>query len=117
LYKLNTWIINSLVFNDSLAIAPLAIRYVVEFLCAQYAHVFGSVLSGVAAGYSVLDILIDPTPDTSLMDLAVIQVLLEKSLGMPVDMFMSRFAGKFCSIVPSYPMPVRPIQRAFPDSK
>jgi uncharacterized protein len=48
-------------------------------------RVFGSVLSGEDDETSDLDLLIDPTPDTSLMDLARIQNRLEDLLGVQVD--------------------------------
>ena len=49
-----------------------AIRRVVESHRARNARVFGSVLHGQDTGSSDLDILIDPTPETTLMDLAAI---------------------------------------------
>lgn len=49
------------------------------------ARVFGSVLHGQDTDESDLDILIDIRPDTSLMDVARIQVELEMLLGVPVD--------------------------------
>jgi uncharacterized protein len=63
----------------------IAIRGVVESHRARNARVFGSALSGKDVDGSDLDILIDPTPETSLMDVAAIQVELEKLLGVPVD--------------------------------
>jgi hypothetical protein len=48
-------------------------------------RVFGSALNGDDDETSDLDILIDPTPDTSLMDLARIQNSLEDLLGVQVD--------------------------------
>ena len=52
---------------------------------ALNARVFGSVVHGVDSEGSDLDILIDPTPKTSLMDVAKIQVELEALLGVKVD--------------------------------
>ena len=49
------------------------------------ARVFGSVLRGEDTEQSDLDILIDPTPKTSLMDVAAIQIELEELLGVSVD--------------------------------
>jgi predicted nucleotidyltransferase len=43
------------------------------------------VLHGEDQEGSDLDILIDPTPNTTLMDVAKIQVELEKILGVSVD--------------------------------
>lgn len=62
-----------------------AIRTVVERHRARNARVFGSVLHGNDHEGSDLDILIDPTPNTTLMDVAKIQMELEKLLGVPVD--------------------------------
>jgi predicted nucleotidyltransferase len=62
-----------------------AIRTVVERHRACNARVFGSVLHGDDQEGSDLDILIDPTPTTTLLDVAKIQVELEKLLGVPVD--------------------------------
>jgi len=62
-----------------------AVRRVVEAHRARNARVFGSVVSGDDVDGSDLDLLIDPTPETSLMDVAAIQVELEQLLGVPVD--------------------------------
>ena len=61
------------------------IRSVVLRHRACNARVFGSVLHGDDQEGSDLDILIDPTPNTTLMDVAKIQVELEKILGVSVD--------------------------------
>ena len=61
------------------------IRSVVLRHRACNARVFGSVLHGEDQEGSDLDILIDPTPNTTLMDVAKIQVELEKILGVSVD--------------------------------
>ena len=62
-----------------------AIRLVVQRHHACNARVFGSVVHGDDQEGSDLDILIDPTLNTSLMDVAKIQVELEKLLGVAVD--------------------------------
>lgn len=62
-----------------------AVRRVVEAHRARNARVFGSVVAGEDVDGSDLDLLIDPTPETSLMDVAAIQVELEQLLGVPVD--------------------------------
>jgi predicted nucleotidyltransferase len=61
------------------------IRRVVESHRAGNARVFGSVLRGADTDDSDLDLLIDPTDKTSLMDVAAIQVELELLLGVSVD--------------------------------
>jgi len=62
-----------------------AIRAVVERHRARNARVFGSVLRGDDHEGSDLDLLIDPTAETTLMDVARIQVELESLLGVSVD--------------------------------
>ncbi len=62
-----------------------AIRAVVERHRACNARVFGSVLYGDDHEGSDLDILIDPTQETTLMDVAKIQIELESLLGVKVD--------------------------------
>lgn len=61
-----------------------AVRRVVEAHRARKARVFGSVAAGDDTDGSDLDLLIDPTPETSLMDVAAIQVELEQLLAVPV---------------------------------
>lgn len=48
-------------------------------------RVFGSVLSGEDVEGSDLDLLVDSTPDTTLLDIAKIQNRLQKLLGVSVD--------------------------------
>lgn len=62
-----------------------AIRSVVLAHRALNPRIFGSVLSGHDTENSDLDILIDPTPSTTLMDIAAIQVELENLLHVSVD--------------------------------
>ncbi len=62
-----------------------SIVQVVESHNALNPRVFGSVAHGTDSEDSDLDILIDPTPKTSLMDEAKIQVELEAILGVKVD--------------------------------
>jgi predicted nucleotidyltransferase len=62
-----------------------AIRRVVESHRAHNARVFGSVLHGQDTDRSDLDILIDPTPETTLFDIGAIRHELSKMLGVPVD--------------------------------
>ncbi len=53
-------------------------------------RVFGSVLHGDDTDESDLDILVDPTPDTTLMDIAKIQVKLVRLLNITVDVLTPR---------------------------
>lgn len=48
-------------------------------------RVFGSVLRGEDQEGSDLDILVDPSPRASLLDMAGLQIELEKALGIKVD--------------------------------
>lgn len=48
-------------------------------------RVFGSVLHGEDTEDSDLDLLVDPTPSTTLMDIGAIRYELRKLLGVPVD--------------------------------
>ncbi len=62
-----------------------AIRRVVESHRARNARVFGSALRGEDTAHSDLDILVDPTPDTTLFDIGAIRHELGQLLGVPVD--------------------------------
>ncbi len=48
-------------------------------------RIFGSVLNGTDTEFSDLDLLIDPLPGATLFDLGAIQIELEESLGVAVD--------------------------------
>lgn len=61
------------------------IRKVVESHHASNARVFGSVVHGDDAEGSDLDILIDPTPETTLFDIGAIRHELLQLLGISVD--------------------------------
>lgn len=67
-----------------------AVRRVVEAHRACNPRVFGSVVHGEDNEDSDLDILIDPTAETTLMDVAAIQVELELLLGVSVDVLTPR---------------------------
>jgi predicted nucleotidyltransferase len=62
-----------------------AIRSVVERHNARNARVFGSALHGDDQEGSDLDILIDPTPETTLFDIGAIRNELLQLLGVQVD--------------------------------
>jgi len=62
-----------------------AIRSVVERYRARNPRVFGSVLHGDDQEGSDLDLLIDPTKDTTLFDIGGIRYELKQLLGVPVD--------------------------------
>jgi len=71
--------------SEALRINREAIRRVVAAHHASNPRVFGSVLHGEDTEDSDLDILIDPTPDTTLFDIGAIRHDLLQLLGMPVD--------------------------------
>ena len=71
--------------SDLLGANRGAIRAIVATHRANNARIFGSVLHGQDHEGSDLDILIDPTSETSLMDVAAIQVDLQRLLGVRVD--------------------------------
>jgi uncharacterized protein len=67
-----------------------AIRRVVASHHACNARVFGSVAQGLDTESSDLDIIVDTTPETTLMDVAAIQVELQSLLGVAVDVLTPR---------------------------
>jgi uncharacterized protein len=71
--------------SDALAKHRDAIRRIVESHRACNTRVFGSVASGIDADGSDLDLLIDPTPQTTLFDIGAIRHELTRLLGVPVD--------------------------------
>jgi uncharacterized protein len=85
----------------------VAIRQIVLSHRAQNARVFGSVVRGEDTEQSDLDILVDPTSETSLMDIAGIQVALEGLLGVTVDVLTPKaLPEKFRSKVLAEALPV-----------
>ena len=83
------------------------IRSVVERYRARNPRVFGSVLHGDDQDGSDLDLLIEPTKNTTLMDVAGIQVELEKLLGVPVDVLTPKaLPDKFRQLVLDEAIPV-----------
>lgn len=49
-------------------------------------RVFGSVASGEDDEDSDLDLLVDPSPETSLLDLAKLQIEIEGTVGVKIDL-------------------------------
>ena len=76
--------------SEALSLHRADIRRVVASHRASNARVFGSVLRGQDTQGSDLDILVDPTPETTLMDVAAIQVELQRLLGVTVDVLTPR---------------------------
>ncbi|WVN41257.1 nucleotidyltransferase family protein [beta proteobacterium MWH-UniP1] len=71
--------------SDALEAHRREIREIVTAHRASNARVFGSVLHGTDSEVSDLDILIDPTEDTTLFDVGAIRYKLRNLLGVPVD--------------------------------
>jgi predicted nucleotidyltransferase len=63
-----------------------AIRQLVEQAGMANPRVFGSVLRGEDQEDSDLDLLVDPAPKTSLLDLAGLQIEIEARTGVKVDL-------------------------------
>jgi uncharacterized protein len=83
------------------------IRSVVMSHRAANPRVFGSVVHGSDTEQSDLDILIDPKTDTTLMDIANIQLDLERLLGVSVDVLTPKALPiKFRGIVLAEAVPV-----------
>jgi uncharacterized protein len=70
-------------------------------------RVFGSALSGHDTEQSDLDILVDPLPGTTLFDLGVLQVELERILGVHVDVLTpADLPAKFRAQVVANALPI-----------
>jgi uncharacterized protein len=61
------------------------INRIVQMNNAVNARVFGSVVHGDDTELSDLDVLIDPTPETTLFDIGAIRYKLRQLLGVRVD--------------------------------
>jgi predicted nucleotidyltransferase len=77
--------------SEALALHREAVRRVFKGKQVSNPRVFGSVVRGEDHIESDLDILVDPTPKTSLFDLAALERELEELLGMPVDVLTPKF--------------------------
>jgi predicted nucleotidyltransferase len=83
------------------------IRQIVLAHRAQNVRVFGSVVHGLDTDDSDLDILVDPTSDTTLFDLGAIRYKLHRLLGVPVDVLTpAALPDKFRHIVLTEALPV-----------
>lgn len=71
--------------SEALSAHRDAVRRIVETHRAGNPRVFGSVVHGDDTEGSDLDILIDPTPDTTLFDIGAIRRELLQLLGVSVD--------------------------------
>ncbi|MCW5323582.1 nucleotidyltransferase [Verminephrobacter aporrectodeae subsp. tuberculatae] len=93
--------------SEALHLHRAAIRRVVESHRARNPRVFGSVLHGQDTDSSDLDILIDPTPETTLFDIGAIRHELGQLLGVPVDVLTpNALPDKFRAWVVAEALPV-----------
>ncbi len=68
-----------------------AIRRMVLNSGMENPRLFGSVLHGDDAEDSDLDLLVDPSPETSLLDIAKLQIEIEAAVGIKVDLRTPKF--------------------------
>jgi uncharacterized protein len=93
--------------SQALAFHRDAIRQVVATHRASNPRVFGSVAHGCDTEESDLDLLVDPTSETTLLDIGAIRHDLLQLLGVPVDVLTPKaLPEKFRSIVLAEAMPV-----------
>ena len=71
--------------SETLRANRAEINRIVQMNNALKARVFGSVLQGEDTEQSDLDVLIDPTAETSLFDIGAIRYKLQQLLGVRVD--------------------------------
>ena len=76
--------------SDAFQTHRAAIRQIVEAHRACNPRVFGSVVQGLDTEGSDLDVLIDPTPETTMLDIGAIRHELLQLLGVPVDVLTPR---------------------------
>jgi len=76
--------------SEALAAHRNQIREIVSAHHASNARVFGSVAAGTDTETSDLDILIDPTSETTLFDIGAIRYKLKQLLGISVDVLTPR---------------------------
>lgn len=83
------------------------IRHVVLSHRTNNPRVFGSVIRGTDTESSDLDLLVDPLPGVTLFDLGAIQMELEASLGVSVDVLTPNdLPGKFRDQILGEALPV-----------
>jgi len=93
--------------SDALETQREAIRRIVVAHRARNPRVFGSVARGEDTEGSDLDLLVDPTPETSLLDIGAIRHELLILLGIPVDVLTPKaLPEKFRSTVIAEARPV-----------
>lgn len=93
--------------SQALQLHREAVRQIVLQHHALNVRVFGSVLRGEDTDDSDLDLLVEPTPETTLMDIGAIRYELRKLLGIPVDVLTPKaLPDSFREQVLSEAMPV-----------
>ncbi len=93
--------------SDALASHRLSIRRIVESHRASNTRVFGSVARGTDDESSDLDLLIDPTAETTLFDIGAIRHELIELLGVSVDVLTPQaLPEKFRAAVLAQALPV-----------
>jgi len=93
--------------SEALARYKATIRQVVEDNHARNPRVFGSVARGEDMAASDLDLLVDALPGATLFDFGAIQVELERTLGVRVEVLtLEDIHPKFRSHVLSEAVPV-----------
>lgn len=84
-----------------------AVRDIVRSHRANNPRIFGSALRGDDRDDSDLDILVDPTPDMTLLDIGAIRHELRQLLGVPVDVVTPKaLPAKFRDRVLAEALPV-----------
>ena len=76
--------------SEALALHRAAIRRIAESHRVSNVRVFGSALDGSDKDGSDLDLLVEPTSETSLFDIGAIRHELKQLLGVPVDVLTPR---------------------------
>jgi uncharacterized protein len=93
--------------SEALNLHRKAIRSIVMSHHAKNPRVFGSVLHGRDTDKSDLDILVDPTPQTTLFDIGAIRHELLQLLGVSVDVLTPKaLPEKIRTIVLAEAVPV-----------
>lgn len=71
--------------SDALQAHRLAVRQIVAAHRGRNPRVFGSASTGQDTERSDLDLLVDPTPETTMFDIGAMRLALRQALGVPVD--------------------------------
>ena len=83
------------------------IRLIIEAHHATNGRIFGSVATSTDLDGSDLDVLIDPSPETTLFDIGAIRYKLKQLLGVPVDVLTpNALPEKFRNSVIAGAMPI-----------